>query len=157
MVEVITGWHLNESVRGRFADWTHSLTHTLTLCRQRAVRYDWLGFDWIIAKRSNCSVHQIAFFGDTSRPPQRNLRRRVDIDSLSRTRTTRVELRLKLSLRLRARRVPSRRFALARHVCRCRQHFFNKPQSKQKMRKECQIKLPIFGYDIPYNRFDGKL
>lgn len=29
--------------------------------------------------------------------------------------------------------------------------------SIQKMRKECQIKLPIFGYDIPYNRFSGKL
>lgn len=41
MVEVITGWHLNESVRGRFADWTHSLSHSHYAGNVRPVMIGW--------------------------------------------------------------------------------------------------------------------
>lgn len=143
MVEVITGWHLNESVRGRFSDWTQ---YTLW-------RYDCFGLDWIIAKRSNCTVHhQIAISAATPpRPHESNLRRRVDIDSLS-TRTTQVGMRLWLRLRLRLR---ARRVALARHVYRSRQHFSINPKpAKNAFKKK---KQRIFGYDIPCNRLCGTL
>lgn len=143
MVEVITGWHLNESVRGRFADWTQ---YTIW-------RYDCFGLDWIGLDHSE----KVKLYGSSSNcifgPHESNLRRRVDIDSLS-TRTTQVGMRLWLRLRLRLR---ARRVALARHVYRSRQHFSINPKPAKNAFKKKIKKLWIFGYDIPCNRLCGTL